>query len=200
MFAGIVYDTVGEHIMICKNCNQEKLDTEFYWNSSKSRFETTCKTCMKDRRKRRYKQDASKEKQQHYKYVEQNRESVNAYKKQWARDHKSQRTEYARKKYQTDIVWRIKSCLRSRITAAVSKKHGDTMNLVGCDIQSLCNHLESLFEEGMNWDNYGDWHIDHIKPCAAFDLSQPDQQKKCFHYSNLQPLWAEDNLRKASRG
>ena len=51
----------------------------------------------------------------------------------------------------------------------------------------------------MTWQNYGDgWHIDHIHPCAAFDLTDPEQQKACFHWSNLQPLWAIDNFRKSS--
>lgn len=51
----------------------------------------------------------------------------------------------------------------------------------------------------MNWDNYGEWEIDHIKPCASYDLSKPKEQRKCFNYMNLQPLWAEENLRKGSK-
>ena len=62
-------------------------------------------------------------------------------------------------------------------------------------------HLENQFVDGMNWNNYGKngWHIDHIKPCASFDLTDPKQQKICFHYTNLQPLWAIDNLIKHSK-
>lgn len=70
------------------------------------------------------------------------------------------------------------------------------MELVGCSIDKLKQHLESKFTEGMSWDNYGDWHVDHIKPCASFDLSDPEQQRLCFNYKNLQPLWAADNLSK----
>ena len=61
------------------------------------------------------------------------------------------------------------------------------------------DHLESLFVPGMTWDNQGEWHIDHVIPCAAFDLTDPAQQSECFHYTNLQPLWAVDNLKKAAR-
>ena len=80
-----------------------------------------------------------------------------------------------------------------------ANKSDSTMNLVGCDIDSLRLHLEKLFEDGMNWDNHGEWHIDHIRPCASFDLTDPEQQRVCFHYTNLQPLWAKDNLSKGDK-
>jgi hypothetical protein len=75
------------------------------------------------------------------------------------------------------------------------------MELIGCTKDELRTYLEGLFLEGMTWENYGKrggWQIDHIKPCASFDLTNQDQQKECFHYSNLQPLWADDNLKKHS--
>ena len=72
------------------------------------------------------------------------------------------------------------------------------MDLVGCSIPELRKRLTQQFLPGMTWDNYGKWHIDHIRPCASFDLTDPEQQKQCFHYSNLQPLWAADNLRKGA--
>jgi len=61
--------------------------------------------------------------------------------------------------------------------------------------------LETKFLEGMDWDNYGiyGWHIDHIKPCSLFNLENIEEQKKCFHYTNLQPLWAIDNLKKGNK-
>ena len=61
-------------------------------------------------------------------------------------------------------------------------------------------YLENKFQKGMNWKNQGryGWHIDHIKPCSKFDLSDPDQQKKCFNYKNLQPLWAAENIKKSN--
>lgn len=59
--------------------------------------------------------------------------------------------------------------------------------------------LEQQFTEGMTWENYGEWHVDHIRPCVSFDLSIPEQQQECFHYTNLQPLWAKDNLQKSDK-
>jgi len=73
------------------------------------------------------------------------------------------------------------------------------MRLVGCSMEQLRKHLEEQFAAGMSWENYGKWHMDHIKPCASFDLSREAEQHKCFHYTNLQPLWAKDNLRKSAK-
>ncbi len=68
--------------------------------------------------------------------------------------------------------------------------------MLGCSIEHLRTHIESRWKDGMSWENYGAWHLDHIKPCAAFDLLQPSEQRLCFHWSNLQPLWAADNIAK----
>lgn len=115
---------------------------------------------------------------------------------------------YNRKK--TDIKFRILVNLRSQINRFVKFpiKYNSTMKLVGCSIKQLKQHLESHFTNGMNWNNYGtgwngkgmkEWHIDHIRPCASFDLSKSSEQRKCFHYTNLQPLWAKENLSKGAK-
>jgi hypothetical protein len=82
---------------------------------------------------------------------------------------------------------------------AVQYKRCKTMELTGCSLEELTQYIESKFITGMSWENYGEWHIDHIRPCASFNLEDIEEQKKCFHWSNLQPLWAKDNLRKGSR-
>ena len=81
------------------------------------------------------------------------------------------------------------------------KKTHRTEELLGCTIEECKTYLESLFKEGMSWNNHGlnGWHIDHIVPCSAFDLTKIEEQKKCFHYTNLQPLWAKDNLSKGDK-
>ena len=96
---------------------------------------------------------------------------------------------------------RVKESLSARVRDAVIRKRLKTLDFVGCSIQEVCRHLESQFLLGMTWDNYGlhGWHIDHIRPCASFDLTDPEQQKQCFHYTNLQPLWAADNIRKGAK-
>jgi len=111
--------------------------------------------------------------------------------------------EYIKQRLISDEDYRIGHNLRGRIRAAIKSgvKTGDSIDLLGCPVDTLKRHLESQFTEGMTWDNYGfyGWHIDHIKPCASFDLTIDSEQKKCFHYSNLQPLWAKDNLQKGDR-
>jgi hypothetical protein len=92
--------------------------------------------------------------------------------------------------------------LRSRINHAVKRdsKSASTLELVGCTIEFLRDYLESKFTLEMTWDNYGSyWHIDHIRPCASFNMADPEQQKICFHYTNLQPLEATENIRKGAR-
>lgn len=76
-------------------------------------------------------------------------------------------------------------------------KKETTLSLIGCSKEFLLNYLRSKYQLGMTDENYGKWHIDHIKPCALFDLTDPEERKKCFHYTNLQPLWAIDNLLKS---
>jgi prenyltransferase beta subunit len=105
---------------------------------------------------------------------------------------------YMRLRRKISLKVRILDSLRSRLYTAIKKykKSAATTKIVGCSIEFLKAYLQAKFKQGMSWKNYGKWHIDHIRPCASFDLSKSSEQRKCFHYTNLQPLWAKDNLRK----
>lgn len=104
-----------------------------------------------------------------------------------------------------DPEYRLIRLLRTRVAAAVRSQYSvkacKTMELIGCGMHKLFAYLEQQFQPGMDWHNYGKtgWHIDHIIPCAAFDLSPPEQQKACFHYTNLRPMWARENTARGSR-
>ncbi len=74
-----------------------------------------------------------------------------------------------------------------------------TMEYVGCDVETLREHIQEQFIPGMTWENQGEWHIDHRKPCAVFDLNKEEERHRCFHYTNLQPLWGPDNLSKSDQ-
>jgi hypothetical protein len=108
---------------------------------------------------------------------------------------------YDKNRKQKDPSYKLIKNLRTRLwhTLKRQKKSDSTLKLTGCSLEELKKHLQKKFEDGMNWDNYGVWHVDHIIPCANFDLSDPEQQKICFHYTNLQPMWGEKNIQKGSR-
>ncbi|KGG20341.1 hypothetical protein [Prochlorococcus marinus] len=92
------------------------------------------------------------------------------------------------------VVFGLLHNLRNRVNKIMKRidvvKDSTTLDLLGCDAVKAKEHIQSQFTEGMSWENYGDWDVDHIKPCAAFDLIDPEEQKKAFNYKNLQPLWS----------
>ncbi len=112
-----------------------------------------------------------------------------------------------RERYCTDINYKIKTNLRSRLSLALkavkAEKTSRTMKLLGCNIEFFKTHIENQVVEGMTWENHGfgrdNWHLDHIKACSNFNLTNPEEQKICFHYTNLQPLWQFDNLSKSNK-
>lgn len=125
------------------------------------------------------------------KYREKNREKIIA-----------KRRKYRKRKMATCPMYRMVHCLRQRLRAALRGKckSASTMALLGCTFKQVKKHLEKQFVEGMSWENYGEiWHTDHMRPCASFDLSDAEQQRRCFHYSNLQPLFASENMSKGNK-
>jgi len=148
------------------------------------------------------------------------REKSSTYAKKYYEKHLLQKKEYkkankekiaqnSRLKYKTDIQYKIRVVIRTRLKQTLKTyiKYGKYVKIssaikeLGCTVEELKLHLESRFQEGMTWDNHGlhGWHIDHIKPLASFDLTDIEQFKQACHYSNLQPLWATDNLSKGAK-
>ena len=116
-----------------------------------------------------------------------------------------QKAKRDRERRATDPAFRCKKLLQNRIMECLklhqSIKSIRTMELIGCDRAFLVKWIESKFQDGMTWANHGNngWHLDHIRPCASFDLSNHEEQKRCFHYTNLQPLWASENRIKSDK-
>lgn len=116
-----------------------------------------------------------------------------------------QTTAWAKMKRQTDPIFRLTQNLRRRLSLALQKSHTSkgkrTFEYLGCSIEDFKKYLELRFQSGMTWENHGmhGWHIDHIIPCNAFDLTKEEERCRCFHYTNLQPLWAKDNLKKGDK-
>jgi len=108
---------------------------------------------------------------------------------------------YQRQKYQDDPSWRIRISLKKVLSRLIRGGNSDEKcwNLCGCNREQLKRHLEVQFDRGMTWDNYGlgGWVVDHIRPCCKFNLTDKNQRDACFHFSNLQPLWYDQNRKKS---
>lgn len=111
---------------------------------------------------------------------------------------KKERIEYYQKK-KNDPIWRAARNLRKRLKKQLDKgfRNGPTISMLGCTIIEFRDYIAKQFDQGMTWDNYGEWHLDHIKPVCSFDLTDTEQVALINHYSNLRPLWAKDNIAKS---
>jgi hypothetical protein len=171
---------------------------DHYWNNLEKSREKSRKQHWKHRDKHlKYNSE----------YYEKNKEKLLAYKKIYSQENKVKirvwKRENSLKRYHNDLNYKIKHTVRRAILKALKgkDKSKSTLDFLGCSIEYFWDHLESKFTVGMTKKNHGryGWHIDHKIPCASFDLTCPIQQLACFHYSNLQPLWARDNIKKGAK-
>ncbi len=192
----------------CKDCiNKYRNQTHVKENKKKYNeiYNSNNKESIKNQRKEYRQKNKDKLSALNSNYRSLNRDKLNEYRKQYRLDNIDKErlyfNNYTKNKRSEDINYKILCNLRTRIYQSLKglRKLNKTNELIGCSIEFLKIHLEEKFQNGMSWDNYGKWHIDHIKPCASFDLTDIEQQKICFHYTNLQPLWAIDNLRKSNK-
>lgn len=174
---------------LCIKCNTIKSPDLFHKNYFRiDGLQKQCKNCQKE-------------------YNLENRDRFNTNRRKRFSDPCSNERKSAYKRRNQRIAndsnYKIRLRLSRRIFEAVknnnTKKAFCTLELMGCSPLKLTAYLESKFQLGMSWENYGmhGWHVDHIKPCCSFDLTDPEQQKICFHYTNLQPLWAKDHYVKS---
>ena len=194
-------DLAQEHKRRCTKCSEVKSFEDF--SPQKAGFmgiKSQCKECDKaydkkyqEKTNSRAKRDKTKKAKDYRKqYIEEN--------KDWWRKYER---EYRSSRKQEDMFFKIKSNLSSRLSDLIKNRivGQKTIELLGCDKDVFFQHLESQFTEGMTWDNYGlkGWHVDHILPLSSFDLTEEEEVKKACHYTNLQPLWWEDNLKKGNK-
>lgn len=205
---------------ICSKCKISKNLNEFYKdNRTKDKLQYQCKICQKERQqspeykkyiKEYYKTPKNKQLQREYQkslkfkqYLKQYHNTIE-YKEKHKKAHKkwyNKNKKYYKNKNENDPTYKLLQNLRRRIRHVLkgNNKSAKTIELIGCSVELLKHHLQLQFIENMTWENQGKWHIDHKIPCSFFDLSNPEEQRKCFHYSNLQPLWAIDNLKKSNK-
>ena len=197
---------------ICNKCKIEKDVCEFYKNSrNPNLYRGSCKVCMNSQSSKYYKINIDIIAEKGKIYRKKNSESIKIRRKDyldnnpnlfknWYEKNKEHRKNYINQ-YNSNPKIKIKNSLRARINELMNKKYNNpkTLHLVGCDYEFLLSYLESKFDENMTWENYGyyGWHIDHIIPlCTA---KTEDEIRKLYHYTNLQPLWAKDNLQKSNK-
>lgn len=189
----------------CSKCKIEKDFSEFPRDKhNKTGYTSSCKECRYSKTntwlRENYNQNKEEVLEKNSKWRRDNWEAVYKQRMESGSQARGMNKWYHNKgKYNIQHV--LKERLRQRIRNTVTKgyKSASSLKLLGCDIEFFKKHLQKQFTEGMSWDNYGDWHIDHIIPCDSFDLTIPEEQAKCFHYTNCQPLWAKDNIIKGNK-
>lgn len=194
---------------VCSKCGELKSVNEFTPRPERSiGYRSKCKAC-----ERLCRNDYNRKNKEHVAllhklWVEQNPEKAALKSEKYNKSEKGKASrrradkkrlkshnEYARQRYFTDPQWNMNMKLRRRVDRVLRQrkinKSAKTMELLGCAYSEYTAYIESLFTPEMTWEKVlsGEIQIDHIIPCASFDLTSPEQQKQCFHYTNLQPLW-----------
>jgi hypothetical protein len=190
----------------CKSCinlygkdyrtqNKQKVKdlNKFYQKNNKEKINLKTKK-WRDKNKKR-------EIERNKKWKIENKEKVKKYKTEWKNKNKEKWVELKKKnhlkKYKTDPIYKIKISVRRIIYRYIKTKKFSNPEIIGCDYEFFKTYFEGLFTDKMCWENYGEWHIDHIIPlCSA---TSEEEIYKLNHYTNLRPLWAEENLKKGGK-
>lgn len=205
----------------CGHCKQTKPIEDFHKDkSTKSGYASCCKLCCKEKSKeiREKFKDKLKEKRKEYdkkylttkrsnrlestkKYYQKNKEKLKNVFKEYRNKNKQKRSDHEKERKKNDSIYRFVSSVRSNILYAFKRrkltKKLSSKNILGCSMEFFIEYIKSKFTEGMNMDNYGEWHLDHIIPLATANTEE--EVLKLCHYTNYQPLWAEDNISKHAK-
>lgn len=204
----------------CGSCKIEKpLDNFGKLKSSPDGYRTTCRECRKVHSKNYRENNKEKLKEAQKKWVEQNPDKSKELKrasakkrytknpekyrkkqKNWRTNNRekfnAQMNQYQLKRRKKDPIFKMKQIIRSRINRFHSSDKR-TEQILGCSYDFFKSYIEEKFVDGMNWDNQGEWHYDHIKPIS---LAKTEEEVLLLsHYTNFQPLWAKDNLKKSNK-
>jgi hypothetical protein len=187
---------------ICSKCKIEKDVCEFYNN--KDKFDgkrPECKFCTNKQSILYNKKNKDKVDKIKQKYVDNNKEKVKKSKKDWFNKNPNYQNEWSYIKSNIDVLFKLKKNMRSRLGLFLKDrnvtKNNKTFHIIGCSPEFLKEYLEQKFTKGMSWENRNEWHIDHITPLSS--AKTEEEIYKLCHYTNLQPLWAEDNLKKSNK-
>jgi len=197
----------------CTKCGETKLKTCFHVdNSQKDNLTSNCKKCISEHGKKRYKENPERKKENSRKWrkenpeynkkrYQENPEYFKKYREENSAALKKTRNARDTRRRRTDPFFSCKHNISRSISGALkeidSVKNETTLEILGCGTyEKFKEHMQSQFSPGMTWDKYGEWHNDHIVPLATAKTNK--QIKKLNHYTNLQPLWAKDNMSKGA--
>jgi hypothetical protein len=178
----------------CSKCKDCKNICSF--SRDKSRTDglyPSCKECEKKRFKLYRIENKEKLKEKYKKDKEKNPDYI----KDWYKKNPKYNSEYEKKRRSIDPLFYLRKKVRNRLRDYIKSKKKKTIEYLGCSFEELKFHLEEKFKDGMNWGNRNEWHIDHIIPLSSANTEE--ELLKLCHYTNLQPLWAEDNLKKGNK-
>jgi hypothetical protein len=186
---------------ICSKCKEEKDICEFHRGKTKDGYQYKCKECKKEYSKLNF----TKENNRKTLWAKNNPTKVKESKQKYYNNNTNKEqfrnNQYTQNRKKIDIVFKLSCVSRTRLIEFLKIKNitkkNKTFNYIGCTPQFLKEYLETKFVSGMSWDNHGEWHIDHIIPLSSAK-NENDVYMLC-HYTNLQPLWAEENLRKSNK-
>jgi hypothetical protein len=190
---------------ICTKCKFEKNKNDFSIRNGKLR--SICKSCRSIQEKNRYNVNKEEILLKRKVLYDTNPQKDNARSKAYRESNKEKMRVYFRNyiknRRKNDIVFKFKNNISRAIHRNLTegKQGNKTENIfksIGYDLNELKNHIESQFDSKMNWDNYGKWHVDHIKPVCSYNFSSitDEKFKECWSLKNLRPLWANDNHKK----
>jgi hypothetical protein len=198
---------------VCSKCFNDKSLFEFNVCSRvKDGRKAECRECQKISTKKYKSENKEKIKESNSKWNSENKLYYQEYRKIWEVENYDKILEkrrrfkennpgynnnYNKQRKQEDVLFRLKTNMRTSVNRYLKYKSDKTFDIVGCSPKFLKEHLESQVLEGMTWDNRSEWHIDHIIPLSS--AKNDEEVYKLCHYSNLQPLWAEDNLKKSNK-
>lgn len=180
---------------VCAKCGVEQDAAAFSLHCrSRDGRRSECKQCVREYRAR-------------------NRQRIQDYKREYRKRRRAARPppkplvpgrerqrEYEKRRYNADVEYRLRCNLRRRLRDFVRQKERGTLEYLGCTLEHFKRWLSWQFDERMTWANFGTyWHLDHVRPCSSFDLTQPQHVAACFHWTNIQPLEAGANVRKSNR-
>lgn len=170
-------------VKICKSCNKKKSINEFNKdNRVINGYRNSCKECGKIKGKEYYKNNSEKEKKR---------------KKEYEKNNKSIRNNRNKIKYKTNLKYMLIQKMRDLLRRCMKNKIDKTQSILGYTYEQLKQRIESQFKTGMNWENYGKWHIDHKKPVSLFKVGTNPRIINAL--CNLQPMWAIDNIKKSNK-